>query len=471
MSRLRPKIDFSRMSPEVSKRFDSEARIHVACSGGADSVFALLLVYLYLENKDCLQKLRVLHFDHALRGEESRADAVFVKELAAALSIPFLEARAEWSASGSRISEATARAARLDFFANASEASTVSPAYIATGHHADDVVETVLMRLSRGAGIQGLGAPRAFSDAGKGLVFLRPILDWSREEIRTLLEGADIPWREDSTNASDGNYRARLRKAAVPEWEKAADRPIRPGVCRSRRLLEQDAEALDAWANSLFAEHWSEEENAYPRAAIQQLPVAMQRRLLARMPGAESIVASLMEEILTTLDAGSDAVFEVRRNLFIRLCRERIQLFRSDCAASKDWKAFVLPLGAVAYLPGGERLSIAKVEIEASFAENLGSSGNDDAKSVYLKATGNSEAGLIVRPRQPGDAFKPLGKSSPKKLKDLFIERKIDRTRRDQLPVFTNQENEILWVPGIPPSDAAKLAFGSQAALRLTYER
>lgn len=468
ISRLGSGIDFSRIPKAVAERLRNESSIGVACSGGADSVFALLLVYLFLEKESDSGKLSVLHFDHALRGEESEGDALFVRTLADSLGIPFLDARAEWPDASGRVSEAMAREARLDFFERVCKRAA-GKSYIVTGHHADDVVETVLMRLSRGAGLRGLCVPRELSEARGGLVFLRPILDWGRDEVRAQLAASGVPWREDSTNFSDGNYRARLRKSAITSWEEAADRPIRPGVCRSRRLLEEDAEALESWAEVLWRELWSERERALGRKGLAALPVAMQRRVLSRLPGSPG--ASLLEEALNLLASGSEGIVEARRGLFYKFGEKWVGLVERDDRSRLDWDAFVLPMGTVAYLPDGARVSASWVRDDGSMAEKLGSGRNNDGKLVYLSPVGNSLEGLWVRLRQPGDAFKPHGKSSPKKLKDLFIERKIERRERDRLPVFFEDMSGIVWVPGLPPNADCLLSAGAEAALRLTYDR
>ncbi len=456
----------------MAAKLDSAELLYVACSGGADSVFALLLLRLYFEETGRLDVLRVLHFDHDLRLEASAADAVFVSEMSAALRIPFLDAKADWTGCDGKVSEASAREARLAFFKNATGCSQQSPALIATGHHADDVVETLLMRLSRGAGLQGLSAPREVSDAGSGLVFVRPILDWGRSEICSALEQAGVPWREDETNASDQNYRARLRKRVIPVWEAAADRPIRPGVVRSRRLLAEDAAALDYCVDSFWASSWDEAAKVLRRDVVERLPLGIRRRLLTRLSEGAEVNADAMELALAALESGELLKLEIGKGLFFEFSADGLSLKRVDLQGrGSGWEPFLLPFGSIAYLPDGARLSCERVELDESTRAKVISGCNDDRRIVYLDASGNSSPWLLVRTRAMGDAFKPLGKSSPKKLKNLFIDRKIDRIERDCLPVFVCEESGILWVPGIPPNADRKLGFASGTALRLTYEK
>lgn len=469
-ARFEASIDFSRIPRSVAEILLGERQVRVACSGGADSVFALLLVRSFLKSRGAGVELQALHFDHALRGEESTGDASFVRRICNDLSIQVVDAKADWGRETRRVSEAVARAARLAFFAEACGSSEGSEVCIVTGHHADDIAETILMRLSRGAGGAGLCAPREVSKAGNGLVFVRPALAWGREEIRSLLREAGVQWREDSSNQSNGNYRARLRKTTVPSWNEASDRPVRPGVCRSRRLLEEDALALDEWAERAWEELWSERERGLARAGLQQLPVALQRRLLAKMPGGSDASAATVEAVLQALKDGDDGNYELRPRFFFELCDTWLRGLERSEIGKRGWEPFRLQEGQIVYLPDGARVECQRVETDPEFYNKLKAGGNDDSKSVYLKLSGNQPTSVRVRLRRAGDAFKPLGKSSPKKLKSLFIERKIDRRERDALPVFEVEAVGIVWVPGLPPNAECSLGLGSETALRLTYE-
>lgn len=470
--RLESRLDLSRIPRSVASKIESLDTIYVACSGGADSVFALLVLRARLAGRLGECGLRVLHYDHALRGEASSGDASFVEGLCSSLRIPFSNAKAKWADGTKMVSESVARNSRLAFFREASGAVTSGPVFIATGHHADDVVETMLMRLTRGAGIEGLCAPREISEAGQGLVFLRPILDWSRAEIRSALEEAGIPWREDESNQSDSNYRARLRKETIPVWEKAADRPVRPGIGRSRRMLAEDAEALAFAARDVWNSCWDATEQALRRGVFESLPIALQRRVLRMLPNGQGVASDAMNGALRALDSGESLRLEVEPGLFYEFSSQWLRLSKLDLLEeAPSWPEFVLPRNCIAYLPGGEKLSCEKVVLIGSLREKVISGSNNDQRVVYLSGEGNYSLRVVVRRRNPGDAFKPLGKSSPKKLKNLFIDRKINRNERNRLPVFVSEASGILWVPGLPPNADKKLGFGSEAALRLTYDR
>lgn len=169
----------------------------VAVSGGADSV-ALLRVLV-----ECGAKVLVGHVNHQLRGDESDGDEQFVVELANMLGVPVRTARVNVTDLGGNM-ESTARRVRYDWLA--SVADEVGASWIATGHTADDQAETVLHRLIRGTGLQGL----------RGIAGVRPLLTLPRADLLDYLAALRQPYRTDSTNADTDFTRNRIRAELLP---------------------------------------------------------------------------------------------------------------------------------------------------------------------------------------------------------------------------------------------------------------
>lgn len=180
----------------------------VACSGGPDSV-ALLLAF-----HESKLPVIVAHVNHQLRGAESDADEEFVRELAERMKLPFFSTRIELPKVNQ---EDTARSKRYEWFA------TLDAKWIATGHTADDQAETVLHRLIRGSGLQGLQSIHeeiktieSPSAATGGLPVVRPLLSVSRSEILSYLQERGQPYRTDSSNADPKYTRNRIRQDLLP---------------------------------------------------------------------------------------------------------------------------------------------------------------------------------------------------------------------------------------------------------------
>jgi len=219
-------------------------RIGIAVSGGADSTALLVLL------AECRDELGfdafVLHVDHGLRAD-SAADARFVRSLARRFKLPFHAVRLSIVRQRGESIEMAARRERLAFFARMTRRLKLDA--IATGHHADDVAETFLLRLARGSGPIGLAGlkrmsrlvvPAGRSDEELPLVFIRPLLDVRDAELRKFLVARGIEWREDSTNADVAIPRNKVRRVILPWLRENFDARITEHICKSAAILRGD---------------------------------------------------------------------------------------------------------------------------------------------------------------------------------------------------------------------------------------
>src|SRR5579885_1855165 len=193
------------------RMFDGGQRVGVAVSGGADSVFLLHALHELAPRWNL--RLSVVHIDHCLRGEESRGDAAFVRDLAGELALPFHPGECDVARlcreTGDNL-EQVARAARRRFFLGFLEDGRLDR--VALGHTRSDQAETVLFRFLRGAGTAGLAGIRPVTPEG----LVRPLLDVERSEVEGWLRERGIPWREDSSNADLAFARNRIRRQLLP---------------------------------------------------------------------------------------------------------------------------------------------------------------------------------------------------------------------------------------------------------------
>ncbi len=211
----------------LSSYGDSE--IYIACSGGADSVFTLLLIFAAFPEARC--RISVLHFNHSLRGNESDADQNFVKNLAKELNLNFISKGAQ---DNKKIDEGSLRNERRAFFFEILSQSNAG--ILVQGHNLDDVAETLLWRIPRGVGIEGICSPRPV-ERQEGALILRPFLGLSRKEIRASLNKLHIKWRQDSSNKSVKYLRNRLRGNTMIHWKSDSDRNLLDGVKAHERII------------------------------------------------------------------------------------------------------------------------------------------------------------------------------------------------------------------------------------------
>ena len=214
-------------------------RIGLAVSGGADSV-ALLALMADLQATHGFDAV-VLHVDHGLR-PDSADDARFVESLAASFGLPFRALRTRVRRRRGESLEMAARRVRLAFFARMT--TTLGLDAIATGHHADDVAETFLLRLARGSGPDGLAGLKPISHVD-GVTFIRPLLNVRDADLRRFLSERGMAWREDSTNADTSIPRNNVRHVILPFLRERLDPRITEHICKSAAILRGDLDLKD----------------------------------------------------------------------------------------------------------------------------------------------------------------------------------------------------------------------------------
>ena len=252
--------------------FPPGARIGVAVSGGADSVF-LLHALLELAPRSNLQ-LSVIHVDHGIRGAAAHADATFVADLAARLHLNLHLRQADVPVIDDNLEQA-ARHVRQAFFAEL--LSTAAVDRIATGHTRSDQAETVLYRILRGSGLAGLAGILPVTKEQ----IVRPLLEFDRSEIECWLRKRNIAWREDETNQDRSYARNRLRHEILPLLRDNFN-PRLDETLANMATLAQDEEAY--WAAEL--EHRPSPSCNTPQILstieLAALPAALARRIIRR---------------------------------------------------------------------------------------------------------------------------------------------------------------------------------------------
>ena len=421
-------------------------RTGVAVSGGADSV-CLLHVLLEL-GWPCLT---VLHLDHGLRGEESRADAAFVRELARALGLAVVAREASLPTDGNL--EQNARRARLSFFRETIASGVVDR--VAVGHTRSDQAETVLFRLLRGSGTAGLAGVRPVTADG----IVRPLIEVERGDVEAYLRARGIAWREDSTNASRRFARNRIRHELIPQLVREWNPEVVSALARTAELAEADEQY---WAAEV--ERRLPGEPVLKASELAALPEAVARRLIRRA------IERAKGDLLGVGFHHIDGVLRLARGAS---GSGRIQLPRLEICRSFDEIRFggvlegpyCIPANApgVIQIPGTNRV------ICLELIENPETFGNSEY--VY-----NGEMGFVdwervsgsleLRSWMPGDRIQPMGSSGIKKFKTLFQSARVPAWERVRWPLLVDGD-AIVWSRRFGP--AAEYAAGphSRAILRI----
>lgn len=471
-------LDWPRLTRELGERFHSDSieptvrtvlkaaetkRLLVACSGGADSVFMLCL--LFARRLELGVDLHLAHYNHRWRGDSSDQDAEFVRALSVALDLPFhSDERPENEAA---FTETTARALRLEFLRKA--AVEANCPYIAFGHQLDDILETQLQRLARGAGTQGLAAPRPVSTFDGQPTHLRPLLHLRSGDIRMAMNAIGILWQEDSSNEDISIARNMLRHEVIPDLIEALDRDPAIGAARSRQLLEEDAVALDLLARERLPAAFAGEERL-SRGSLCALPRALLRRALAAWLNAHELIecfsASAFDLLIDSMLSERDARRQSAGASFICFDLQAIWVEEEEVCAEPLQHVQFEP-GETVVLSSGYLLESELLTLDEQSRQSILRGEMNPLKEAMIVLP--SEGPMGVRGWHPGDRFAPLGSPGTKKLKDWFIDRGIPRKERKLLPVVITPSGEVVWVPGFPPADRYKINRDTKEALRLTY--
>jgi tRNA(Ile)-lysidine synthase len=277
----RAAVNWIQIKTNLLRRFPPDACYLIGVSGGRDSV-ALLHWLINLGYK----KLIPCHLNHQLRGRSSDADARFVEKLAANYRVDFELGAANVRALAKKKKmsiETAAREARYSFFAKAARRHRCCTIFLA--HHADDLVETFLLNLIRGAGLTGLAAMRDVSTRrvdNVDLTIVRPFLSLWRAEIDDYVREHRLKFREDASNTNLVPMRNRARNRIIPYLEKMLGRNIRQNLWRTATIAADE----ENWIESAVP------DSTHPDLSVSKLralPVALQRRAILKWLRAQSI--------------------------------------------------------------------------------------------------------------------------------------------------------------------------------------
>jgi tRNA(Ile)-lysidine synthase len=424
-------------------------RVLVAVSGGPDSV-CLLMVLHEMRQRGVMPglDLQVAHVNYGLRREESEKDEAYVRELGKTLSLPVHVERAHLVPRPGQTLQGQARDVRYAFFARVRREYGLTA--VVTGHTADDQAETVLMWLLRGSGTSGLaGIP---VQRGDGI--MRPLLGVTREQVVDYLASRGIAYRTDASNATPVYRRNRIRHEIMPLLRTFNPRIVQ-GLARAAEILAAEAALLD----DLERERWTAvvKEIGPGRVLLQgerlaQEPLGLQRRLIRRalsvVRGSSAgltfrHVGDILARVVRAEHGGKldlpGGIVVGRDGALVTVKRSGVQ---EKASAGATWATGV-PLsipGAVQLGDEGPRL----LALEGGEPVK----GRADRRSVLVVDADRLSGPLTVRNWRPGDWFCPSGmQGHRKKLQDFFVDQKVPRTRRGEVPLAVAPAG-IVWVVG-----------------------
>ncbi len=424
-----------------------------AVSGGVDSMVLLHLLHQ-------LQfRVEVAHVNFGLRGVASDADEALVRSTAEALGYAFHRQQfdtAGYAADHKIAIQEAARVLRYDWFRSLQQAATDPlPRLLVTAHHADDNVETVLMNLFRGTGLQGLTGMDAYRSAEH---HIRPLLPFSKKILQAFADTHQIPFREDASNATDDYTRNYFRNTLLPMVQEVypnASSNVLHTMYRLRESEQLYREAVQKHISGLLEQHEAE----------WRIPVLKWKK-------ARPLV-TLSYELLHPFGFSPGQVFEAIK-LLDGDTGSYIQSDSHRLVKNRNWM-LICPLQSQA---GKQHILIPSADSEHVFVSGkllvspLQEPGTitDALDEVWVDADHISFP-LLLRPYATGDYFYPLGLNKKKKLSRFLIDLKLSRPQKEQVWVLTTADHKIIWVLGQRIDHRFRIRPGTQTALRLHYRK
>jgi len=449
---------------ELEQVQDETPKIGVACSGGADSASALLLIFAAYPK--LRKRIWVLHYNHRLRQEASDLDESFTQSIASKLNLAFFSERSQES---QKTDEGSLREQRLNFFDKITRKEGLK--FIVQGHHLNDVAESLLWRIPRGVSVDGLSSPNPVSQVGT-IRFLRPLLTLTKASILDGMGKCNIPWREDDSNSETDYLRNRMRHSVLPAWEKASDRDLLNGVSLTTQFLREESHALDYHAEEAL-HACLDHTQSLELEPLSQLPDATQIRVLRKWLGSlhndfnDDISLPSKAELVKGFLLSDARLLQMGNNCWVKRSDRVLSLEIIKPAQMIPLSA--LPLSGEISFPSKFTSSAREISLTDGLLKYILDGQVDPSKEAYI-CTELASTGVFLRSRTPGDKFHPLGAPGGKNLSDRMIDHKWSQQKKDETPVFINNSEKILWVPGFPPAEIAKVKHGDLRVIRLTYK-
>jgi len=421
------------------KMLSQEDHVLVALSGGPDSVCLLRILSLL---KDELEiGITALYIDHGLRPCETPFEMDFCKKFCDSLGIPLIIKSIDVVsfAQSKKISkQEAARELRYKvFYETAYEGGADK---IALGHNADDQAETVLIRLIRGAGPLGLsGIPPVRQK------IIRPLIEIERTEIEAFLDSNGTSFVMDSSNLTDRYTRNRIRHLIMPEIKKINPEAVK-SILRTAEIYRSEEKYFDiivAKSMMKMISRKNEQSIELFIAPMEILDPVILRRILRRAinetKGLRGITFVHIEDIIQLIRTGKSG-----DRLYLPGKIRVIKKYSVLVISSEDPKIlshYTIESPGEIYLRESSITFYTKL-LDIGEIDSFG----DGKTTAYINAD-KLDFPLLVRPRQNGDYFYPLGFGKKKKLQDYFVDEKIPRDERDAIPLLVNN-GDVVWVAG-----------------------
>jgi len=419
----------------------SNAKLLLAISGGIDSV---VLAHLC---KNAKLEFSMAHCNFNLRGDESDADENFVVDLADALEVEvFTESfdTKDYAADAGISIQMAARDLRYNWFDDLRSALNFD--YILTAHHANDDLETFLINLIRGTGLEGLTGIKSENNK-----IIRPLLNFSRKEIGAYAWQNSIKWREDSSNISSKYLRNKIRHQIIPVMEEINPQLLE-SFAKTQVHLNESLDLVEDYIGLLYPEIVSKTNFGY------QLKI----EVLKNTHNPKAVLYQLLNSFGFTEWDDVNHLLEAQPGKMVfsethRLIKDREFLILTEKPSDKDDEVYSISEGEeIEMLPMG------------TFTFNEVEKITDTPVNCIYVAGESLKYPLTLRKWQEGDVFYPFGMKGKKKLSDFFMDKKLSLPEKENTWLLCS-EDKIVWVVNHRADARFGIKDPSQKIIKITY--
>ncbi|WP_341271715.1 tRNA lysidine(34) synthetase TilS [Aequorivita soesokkakensis] len=413
-------------------------KLLIACSGGLDSV---VLTHLM---KNLNYEIALAHCNFSLRGKESDGDEMFVIGLANTLEIPvFAETfdTKKFAKEHKNSTQMAARDLRYNWFAEILKDFKYD--YLLTAHHLDDDLETFFINLSRGAGLNGFtGIPKENNK------IIRPLLNFSREEILKYAEQNNLKWREDSSNEKTDYLRNKLRLEVLPKF-KETSKSLLKKFQKTQQNLQASQNLLEDYMALVYKLVVSEGMDSYK----------INIKKIKELPHTEALLYELLngfgfsewEDVSNLLEAQTGKQVFSKTH---RLLKNRDELVLTEIYFEKDDKEILI----------FEEGITAPITLKMEPSKYIG----ETEKNLIYVASEKLNFPLKLRKWRDGDTFQPFGMKGKKKLSKFFKDEKISLNEKEKIWLLLSGE-KIVWVIGHRMDERFKVTENTRKIFKITY--
>lgn len=463
------------MSNDIKKRFlkfikeknivKSGDKILVGLSGGPDSVCMLNLLCSIRDEEKI--EVAAAHINHMLRGEDADKDEEYSKKLCESLGVRFFSKRIDinkYALETGKSSELAGREARYDFFNEI--INKINFNKIATAHNANDQAETILMRIMRGTGLEGLGGIPVERE-GK---YIRPILFMKREEVEQYCKENNLNPHIDATNLERIYSRNKVRLDILPYMKNNFNPNIVETINRMALLLQDDNEFIEGEVSKAYKDTCFEKENGIVISKnLFSIHSAIVTRVIRKVlfkinKSNYDMEMKNIEDIIELSNLGTNKRVDLPKDIYAENVYGDIIIRKKEYIKNKLSNELIL----------NKKDILHNEVIFDEYIINFDVVNNKDIKQENDELIKNFDYDKInnvtIRYRKDGDRITPLGMKGSKKLKDIFIDMKIPKEKRDEI-LLIQFNNDISWIVGIKMSDKFKITKETKNILKVSVKR